>query len=199
MGIFTAAAKLNIALDDDPLYGNLAFISQSGTYGGNLARVAKTKGYGLRTFISLGNQADVSVSELLAYLAQDVETKVIVLYLEGAQQGRRFFETARQTTRKKPILVYKAGRSDEGSRATMSHTASIAGSDEIFDAMCKQAGIIRVNEMRTNIMQHNFIQQNPFHIIGQHISGDGSRKLDYTIRRFGKFLYICGDIISRQI
>jgi len=147
MGIYTAEAGLNIALDEQPLPGNLAFISQSGTYGGNLAKVAKTKGYGLRTFISLGNQADISVSELLAYLAQDVETKVIVLYLEGVQQGRRFFETARRTTRKKPILVYKAGRSDEGSRATQSHTASIAGSDEIFDAMCRQAGIIRVNEI----------------------------------------------------
>ncbi len=152
MGIYTAAARLNIALDDEPMHGHLAFISQSGTYGGNLARVAKTKGYGLRTFISLGNQADITVSELLAYLMHDTETRVIVLYLEGVRQGREFFATARRTTRVKPVLVYKAGRSDEGSRATMSHTASIAGSDEIFDAMCRQAGIIRVNEI-----EHLFI------------------------------------------
>jgi acetate---CoA ligase (ADP-forming) len=147
MGIYAAAARLNIALDEDPLPGGLAFISQSGTYGGNLARIAKTKGFGLRAFVSLGNQADVTVAELIDYLAADPETRVIVLYLEGVKQGRKFFEAARRATRIKPILVYKAGRSDVGQRAARSHTASIAGSDEIFDAMCRQTGIIRVQEI----------------------------------------------------
>jgi acyl-CoA synthetase (NDP forming) len=147
MGIWTAAAGLNIALDDEPLHGGVAFISQSGTYGGNLARIAKTKGFGLSAFISLGNQADVTVAELIDYLAGDPETKVIVLYLEGVKQGRRFFEAARKATAIKPILVYKAGRSDVGQRAARSHTASIAGSDEIFDAICRQTGIIRVQEI----------------------------------------------------
>ena len=147
MGIYSSAAKFNIAMDEEPLQGHLAFISQSGTYGGNLARTAKTKGYGLRTFVSLGNQADVTVSELVEYLMHDPETKVIALYLEGVKQGRNFFEIAKKATQIKPILVFKAGRSKVGSRATMSHTASIAGADEIFDAMCRQTGIIRVNEI----------------------------------------------------
>jgi acyl-CoA synthetase (NDP forming) len=147
MGIFTAAVRLNIALDDEPLHGGLAFVSQSGTYGGNLAKTAKTKGFGLRAFISLGNQADVTMWELLEYLAADSGTKVIALYMEGIKQGRKFFETAKKVTRIKPVIVYKAGRSDAGSRAAMSHTASIAGTDEIFDAMCRQTGIIRVNEI----------------------------------------------------
>jgi len=152
MGIYTAAVKLNIALEDKPTPGHLAFISQSGTYGGSLARIAQSKGFGLRAFISLGNQADVAVSELIEYLVHDPETKVIVLYLEGVKKGRKFFETARKATQIKPILVYKGGSSDVGSRAAMSHTASIAGADGIFDAMCRQTGIIRVKEI-----EHLFI------------------------------------------
>jgi acyl-CoA synthetase (NDP forming) len=147
MGIWTAAAKFNIALEDEPLHGGLAFISQSGTYGGNLARIAKTKGYGLRAFISLGNQADVTVAELIEYLVLDPETKVIALYLEGIKQGREFVEAAGKATKVKPVLVYKAGRSDVGQRAALSHTASIGGTDAVFDAMCRQTGIIRVNEI----------------------------------------------------
>lgn len=147
MGIYTSAANLNIALQEEPLPGSLAFISQSGTYGASLANVATGKGFGLRTFVSAGNQADVSVSDLVEYFLYDSETKVIALYLEGVKKGRKFIEMARRATRVKPVLVYKGGSSDAGSRATLSHTASIAGMDEIFDAMCRQTGIIRVKEI----------------------------------------------------
>ncbi|MBW2090865.1 MAG: CoA-binding protein [Deltaproteobacteria bacterium] len=147
MGIWTSAAKLNIALEPDPTPGPLAFISQSGTYGGGLAQIAKIKGYGLSKFISIGNQADLEASDLLEYMAQDPDTKVIILYMEGFRNGRRFFEIARNVVKKKPILIYKGGSTSVGARATMSHTASIAGADEIFDAMCRQAGILRAQEV----------------------------------------------------
>jgi acyl-CoA synthetase (NDP forming) len=147
MGIYTSAANLNIALQNEPLPGHLAFISQSGTYGGSLASVAREKGFGLRTFVSVGNQADVEVSDLIEYFLCDPDAKVIALYLEGVKKGRRFFEVAGRATQMKPILVYKGGSSDAGSRAAMSHTASVAGADEIFDAMCRQTGIIRVQEI----------------------------------------------------
>jgi len=147
MGIWTAESRLNIALEPDPSPGHIAFISQSGTYGGSLARIAWAKGYGLRAFVSLGNQADVTAGELIEYLGSDPKTKVIVLYLEGIQDGRDFFDRVRRVTPSKPVLVYKGGRSETGWRATLSHTASVAGSDAIFDAMCHQAGIIRVDEV----------------------------------------------------
>jgi len=108
--------------------------------------VATQKGYGLSKFISIGNQADLEAADYLEYLADDEETRVIILYLEGLKDGRRFFEVAKRVIREKPIVVYKAGRSKAGARATMSHTASIAGSEKVFDGMCRQLGIIQVQE-----------------------------------------------------
>jgi acetyltransferase len=109
--------------------------------------LANSKGYGFSKFVSSGNQASLDVSDYLEYLEQDEDTKVIVLYLEGVQEGKRFFEVAREVAKKKPIIAYKGGRSSAGSRATMSHTASLSGSDEVFNAACKQAGIIRCYEV----------------------------------------------------
>jgi len=143
MGIWTSAAGLNVALDAVPIYGSLAFISQSGTYGGALARAADIKGFGLSKFISIGNQADLTASDYLEYLAYDPDTKVIAFYMEGFKDGRRFFEKAKEVSRIKPVLIFKGGSSEQGARATMTHTASIAGADHIFQSMCRQAGIIR--------------------------------------------------------
>ncbi len=111
-----------------------------------MARVATQKGYGLSKFISIGNQADLEAADYLEYLAGDEETKVILLYLEGLKDGRRFFETAREVIREKPLVVYKAGRPQAGARAAMSHPASVAGSEMVFDGMCRQVGIIQVRE-----------------------------------------------------
>lgn len=147
MGIWSSAVALNLALPRQPIPGHLAFVSQSGTYGIALARIADDKGFGLSKFISFGNQADILVSEYLEYLAADEDSKVIALYLEGLKDGRAFFETARRVVKSKPILVYKGGSSPQGARATVSHTASVAGEDRIFDAMCRQTGMIRVREI----------------------------------------------------
>jgi acyl-CoA synthetase (NDP forming) len=108
--------------------------------------VATSKGYGFSKFVSSGNQASINMADYLEYLAQDDDTKAIVLYIEGIQEGRRFFEIAKEVVKKKPIVVYKGGRTIAGSRATLSHTASLAGSDEVFEAACKQAVIIRCYE-----------------------------------------------------
>jgi acyl-CoA synthetase (NDP forming) len=148
MGIWTSAVGLNLAFESAPLAGSLAFVSQSGTFGGNLAQIAQIKGYGLSKFVSIGNQADINAAEYLQYFGQDEDTKVIAFYIEGFKDGRRFFEVAKDLTKIKPVLVYKGGTSEPGARATLSHTASIAGSDDIFNAMCQQAGIIRTTEMR---------------------------------------------------
>jgi len=146
MGIWSAAGQLSLCFPHAPKAGPIAFISQSGTFGVAMAQVASDKGYGLTKFISIGNQADLEVSDYLEYLAADKDTRVIVLYIEGLKDGRRFFDVARQVIKKKPIVVYKGGRSAAGARATMSHTASLAGSERIFESMCKQVGLLQVQE-----------------------------------------------------
>jgi len=146
MGIWSAAGQLNLCFHQTPKPGGIAFVSQSGTFGGYLSEIANAKGYGLSKFISIGNQADITASEYLEYLAEDNETKAIVFYMEGFKDGRRFFQLAREVIKKKPIIVYKGGSSNAGARATLSHTASLAGSEDVFEGMCHQIGLIRADE-----------------------------------------------------
>lgn len=146
MGIWSRAGLLCLSFDKAPQAGPIAFVSQSGTFGVSLSEIAGAKGYGLSKFISIGNQADLTAADYLEYLASDEETKVLVFYIEGFKDGERFMNLAREVVKIKPIIIYKAGRTTAGSKATQSHTASLAGSDEIFDAACRQAGLIRVQE-----------------------------------------------------
>jgi acyl-CoA synthetase (NDP forming) len=146
-GMWTSAVSLNISPLPAPPRGGLAFLSQSGMFGGAAVRAAQTGGFGLSTFVSMGNQADLTASDYLEYLAQDEHTRVIALYMEGFKDGRRFAEVARRVAQEKPILILKGGRSQQGARATLSHTASIAGEDRVFDGMCQQMGIIRVSQL----------------------------------------------------
>ncbi|MCP4756207.1 MAG: hypothetical protein GY866_35545 [Proteobacteria bacterium] len=146
MGIWSAEGNLNLSFHQTLRSGPISFISQSGTFGGYLSEVANSKGYGLSKFVSIGNQADLTEADYLEYLAEDEQTGVIVFYIEGFKNGRRFFNLASDVVKKKPIVIFKAGRTEAGTRATMSHTASLAGSDEVFDSMCRQAGLIRSQE-----------------------------------------------------
>ena len=146
MGIWSAGGKLNLCFDQAPKPGAIAFVSQSGTFGGYLSEIASAKGYGLSKFISVGNQADITASEYLEYLATDNDTKVIVFYIEGFKDGRKFFELAREVIKEKPIIIYKGGSTAAGGRATLSHTASLAGSEDVFESMCRQVGLIRAGE-----------------------------------------------------
>ena len=146
MGIWSAVASLNNAFESAPKSGAIAFISQSGTFGSYMAELANLKGYGLRMFISIGNQADLTTADYIEYLAHDDDTRAIILYLEGVKDGRRFFDVCKETLKKKPIILYKGGSSPAGARATMSHTASIAGSEIVFQNVCRQLGLIRTEE-----------------------------------------------------
>ena len=102
---------------------------------------------GVSKVIDLGNKADIDDSEVVEYLADDPETKVIAIHIEGMRNGRRFLEVARRACQKKPIVCYKSGWSEEGSKAAASHTGSITGSKQVIDAALKQSGIIRVRDM----------------------------------------------------
>lgn len=127
-----------------PQKGPIAFVTQSGAFGSVILDWAAQEGFGISKFISYGNAIDVDETDLLEYLGTDIETKVITMYIEGAHRARDLIEVGKKVSKLKPILCLKAGSSKRGMKATQSHTGSLAGSDEIYSAAFKQAGIIRV-------------------------------------------------------
>ena len=126
-----------------PPYGPVGFISQSGAMGLSILDYAEELGIGIHQFVSVGNKADVSGNDLLLYWADDPEIRVILMYLESFGNPRRFYQIARELTRKKPIFVVKAGRTAAGARAASSHTAALAGTDLAADALMEQCGVMR--------------------------------------------------------
>ena len=132
-----------------PKSGEIALISQSGAICAALVEDASAQGIGFSAVISMGNKADMSEVDILKMLAEHKQTKVIVMYLEDMGNGQEFLKVCKDITRKKkkPVLVLKSGRSPEGAKAAMSHTGALMGSDEIYDALLKQSGAIRVDTM----------------------------------------------------
>lgn len=130
-----------------PPPGPIAVIAQSGNVVDSIARQIMLKGYGLSVAVSAGNQADLTLDDYLEYLGEDPRTQVILCYVEGINQGQKFLRIVGEVTRRKPVVILKAGSSQAGAQAAMSHTASIAGSDAVFNAVCRQAGVIRANSL----------------------------------------------------
>ena len=147
MGVTSSPSKLS-ALMIPFLHksGEVAFISQSGGYGLQLYLRASALGVGVGKFVSSGNESDLKGWEYLKYFGEDPDTSLICMYIEGLKDGRRWYEEAKKITPEKPIVVIKVGVTEEGSRAAASHTGSIAGSDQIYDAAFKQAGVIRAGD-----------------------------------------------------
>ena len=127
--------------------GNIGVISQSGGFASHILMCGTEMGAGFSKFVSVGNEADLHFEDFLEYYAQDDETKVITGYIEGLRKGRDFFRLAKEISKKKPIVVVKVGRTQAGAKAARSHTSAIAGSDAIYDAVFKQSGVIRVDEV----------------------------------------------------
>jgi acetyltransferase len=137
----------NFDVDDYPA-GGVSLVSQSGALATALLFWARPfSKIGLNKLISLGNMADVDVVECLDYLKNDNRTKVIGVYLEGYKEPRRLFEKMREVSLLKPIVLLKAGRSEVGSKAALSHTASLTGTDVLYEAAAKQCGVIRVRDV----------------------------------------------------
>ena len=122
--------------------GGVSFAAQSGAVGSTVLDLISQEGFGLSKFISYGNAAQVDEVDILHYLMDDPETKVIVMYIEGIKRGKAFIEIAKQITKKKPVVVLKAGRTAAGSAAAKSHTASLAGSYEAYEAVFRQFGFV---------------------------------------------------------
>ena len=130
-----------------PRAGPLGFFSQSGALCTAILDWSREHGIGFSLFASLGNQADLTETELIEALVDDPETRVILGYVEGVADGRKFFETLRRAAACKPCVLMKAGRSAEGARAVSSHTGALAGSDAAFEAAVVQAGGIRAETL----------------------------------------------------
>jgi len=126
-----------------PTPGDVAFLSHSGAICAAAIDWARGQGYGISRLISLGNQADVSETDLLAPTAADGHTNVLALYLEGIKSGRRFIEEARLVVPAKPIIALKVGRYESGRRAAASHTGALSGEDSTYSAVFRRAGILR--------------------------------------------------------
>jgi acyl-CoA synthetase (NDP forming) len=130
-----------------PMAGPTAIVTQSGAFGAAALDYLAGKQMGVSKFVSFGNKADVTASEMLNFLLHDSSTQVILFYSESIDNGREFMKVARAVTCKKPIVALKVGRSEAGARAAASHTGSIAGSDEIYSSVFKQVGVLRAEDL----------------------------------------------------
>jgi len=142
LGIIRTPMNLNASFAPSmPPKGNIAFVSQSGAIADSIIDWAIENRYGFSTLISYGNSADLDVSDFIEWLANDEETKAIALYIEGIKDGRKFIEIAKKVSKTKPIIVLKAGRTEQGKEAISTHTGSLAGSYEIYQSAFEQSDI----------------------------------------------------------
>ena len=150
-----------------PLKGDIAFVTQSGAVATSVLDWASSRGIGFSKVVSLGSMSDVDFGDMLDYLALDPGTRSVLLYIEAVTHARKFLTAARMAARTKPVFVVKAGRSAAGAKAALSHTGALAGSDAVYDAAFRRAGMLRVRTL-----------QELFHAVGTLATGvrvDGDR------------------------
>ena len=146
-GFFNRHIDCNLVGFNQLPKGNIGILSQSGNMALSLVTEGTSNGHiGFSTYVGVGNEADISFHEYLDYFKQDPQTDVLVAYVEGLKQGREFLEAAKKTTLKKPIVLYKSGRTEKGQQAAKSHTGALAGSYGVSRQVMKQAGITVVSE-----------------------------------------------------
>ncbi len=127
--------------------GPVAFISQSGGMTVDFAHIGKWRGIRFSTMVSFGNGVDLRETELLDYFGSDPDTGVIGLYVEGLRDGRSFFDALKSVSSRKPVIICKGGRTDSGGKAAMSHTASVAGSSEVWNAVMRQCNAVPADDL----------------------------------------------------
>jgi acetyltransferase len=149
LGIIMPGANLNASFSAHmPCAGNLALISQSGAIATGMVDWAAQRGVGFSGIVSIGDQLDVDIADLLDYFAMDGKTRAILLYVEAIKDARKFMSAARAAARIKPVVVVKSGRMAQGAKAAATHTGALAGSDAVYDAAFRRAGILRVSDLR---------------------------------------------------
>jgi acetyltransferase len=148
IGVIRPRINLNATfVDKVPKPGKIAFLSQSGALGSAILDWAIHENIGFSNFVSVGSMIDVDFGDLIDYFGTDPQTRSILMYVEGITEARKFMSAARHFARTKPIIVVKAGKFTESAKAVASHTGSLSGEDDIYDAAFKRAGIVRVEEI----------------------------------------------------
>jgi len=149
LGIMMPDISLNASFSAHmPRAGNLALISQSGAIAAGMVDWAAQRDVGFSGIVSIGDQLDVDIADLLDFFALDGRTRAILLYIEAIKDASKFMSAARAAARVKPVVVVKSGRMAQGARAAATHTGALAGSDAVYEAAFRRAGILRVPDLR---------------------------------------------------
>lgn len=161
-GVYSAHSRVNTTFVAGVIPpGHLAMITQSGALGLTLIGMASIDRIGMSTIASVGNKSDIDESDLLQYIVDDEDSRVILMYVEGVRDGEKFIRAMKKTTSRKPVVIIKAGRSERGSRAAASHTGSLAGSDEVFDDLIRQCGALRADNLKEAFTWSTLLANNP--------------------------------------
>ena len=147
LGIYCPASRLPFPLGPTMDQGSIGIVSQSGSFADLLTKIATEYGVYFSKAISCGNEADLNAVDFFDYLGQDPDTKIILAYLEGIKDGRKFYRLAREISKKKPVLVWKCGASDAGARAAASHTGAVAGARPIWEGVFGGGGMIGIDSL----------------------------------------------------
>ncbi|HTO66531.1 MAG TPA: bifunctional acetate--CoA ligase family protein/GNAT family N-acetyltransferase [Bradyrhizobium sp.] len=149
LGIMMPEVSLNASFSAHmPRPGKLALITQSGAIAAGMVDWAAPRGVGFSGIVSIGDQLDVDIADLLDYFALDGKTRAILLYVEAIKDARKFMSAARAAARVKPVVVVKSGRMAQGAKAAATHTGALAGSDAVYEAAFRRAGMLRVSDLR---------------------------------------------------
>jgi acetyltransferase len=149
LGIMFPRARLNASFAaHQPADGPLALVSQSGALAAAMVEWGAERKVGFSGIVSIGDQIDVDIADMLDYFALDDRTRAILLYVEAITDARKFMSAARAAARLKPVVVVKSGRMAQGARAAATHTGALAGSDAVYDAAFRRAGLVRVFDLR---------------------------------------------------
>jgi acetyltransferase len=192
IGIIRPRTNLNATfLGKMPKPGNIAFLSQSGALGSAILDWAIHENIGFSNFVSVGSMIDVDFGDLIDYFGSDPKTKSILMYIEGITEARKFMSAARHFARTKPIVVIKSGKFAESAKAAASHTGSLSGEDEIYDAAFKRAGIVRVEEIAdlfnaAEVLGTQPLPKGPRLAVISNAGGPGVMATDALIARGGK-------------
>ncbi len=199
LGIIVPGLKLNASFAADmPKPGNIAFISQSGALCTSVLDWAIEGKIGFSQFVSIGNSMDVEFGDLIDYFGEDENTRCIILYIESIRDPRKFMTAARAFARKKPIIVYKAGRFPESAHVAASHTGAMASEDAVYDAAFQRAGLARVYEIGdifsvAELIGRNRFPQGPRLGIVTNAGGPGVMATDALIAANGTLAELSAD------
>jgi acetyltransferase len=203
LGIIVPSLKLNASFAAEmPKPGNIAFISQSGALCTSVLDWAIEGKIGFSYFVSIGNSIDVEFGDLIDYFGEDENTHCIILYIESIQSPRKFMTAARAFARRKPIIVYKAGRFPESARVAASHTGAMASEDAVYDAAFQRAGLARVYEIGdifsvAELIGRNRFPQGPRLGIITNAGGPGVMATDALIASNGVLAKLSGETIKK--